>query len=51
MRFPVEKMEKFYPGVYTPEEEAAIARFKRGETGAMFGGNGLKPPSTDPWIM
>lgn len=51
MRFPEEKMEKFYPGKYTPEEQAAIDRFCRGETGAMFGGNGLKPPSTDPWVM
>ena len=25
MRFPQEKMEVFYPGVYTPEEQAAIA--------------------------
>lgn len=51
MRFPEEKMERFYPGVYTPEEQAAIDRFCRGETGAMFGGNGLKPPSTDQWVM
>lgn len=51
MRFPEEKMERFYPGVYTPEEQAAIDRFCRGETGAMFGGKGPTPPSTDQWVM
>lgn len=51
MRFPEEKMERFYPGVYTPQEQAAIDRFCRGETGAMFGGKGPQVPSTDPWVM
>ncbi len=51
MRFPEEKMERFYPGVYTPEEQAAIDRFCRGETGAMFGGKGPAVPSTDQWVM
>ena len=27
MRFPEEKMERFYPGVYTPQEQDAIDRF------------------------
>lgn len=51
VRFPEEKMEKFYPGVYTPEEQAAIDRYCRGETGRMFGGKGPAGPSTDPWVM
>ena len=51
MRFPQEKMEVFYPGVYTPEEQAAIDRYNRGETGRMFGGKAPALPSTDPWIM
>ena len=51
MRFPEEKMERFYPGVYTPEEQAAIDRFCRGETGTMFGGKGPAVPSTDQWVM
>lgn len=49
MRFPEEKMERFYPGMYSPEEQAAIDRFCRGETGAMFGG--VEVPSTDQWVM
>ena len=51
MRFPQEKMEVFYPGVYTPQEQAAIDRYNRGETGRMFGGKAPALPSTDPWIM
>ena len=51
MQFPKEKMQKFYPGVYTPEEQAAIDRFRRGETGAMFGSKGPSVPSTDQWVM
>ena len=51
VRFPEEKMEKFYPGVYTPEEQAAIDRYCRGETGRMFGCKGPAGPSTDPWVM
>lgn len=50
MRFPEEKMERFYPGVYTPEEQAAIDRFCRGEYGAMFG-SGPAAPTTDLWVM
>ena len=51
MRFPEEKMEIFYPGVYTPEEQAAIDRYNRGETGRMFGGKAPAMPSTDLWVM
>lgn len=51
MRFPQEKMEIFYPGVYTPEEQAAIDRYNRGETGRMFGGKAPQLPSTNPWVM
>lgn len=40
MRFPEEKMERFYPGVYTPEEQAAIDCYCEGKTGRMFGGQG-----------
>ena len=31
MRFPEEKMERFYPGVYTPEEQAALDAWVRME--------------------
>ena len=31
MRFPEEKMERFYPGVYTPEEQAALDAWFRME--------------------
>lgn len=51
MRFPEEKMEIFYPGVYTPEEQAAIDRYNRGETRRMFGGKAPAMPSTDLWVM
>ena len=51
MRFPAEKMEKFYPGVYSSQEQAAIDRFCRGQSGAMFDGKGPQPPSTDLWVM
>ena len=47
MRFPEEKMERCYPGIYTPEEQAAIDRYNRGQTGRMFGGKGPALPSTD----
>lgn len=45
-----EKLVTFYPGVYTPEEEAAIQRYRNGETPLMFEGLQRVPPMDD-WTV